>query len=109
MFAGAVQADYARSVEALQNGNYSLAALELSDLLQQGDPKAEYLMGFMYYHGMGVVQDYSKAFELFKDATEKGHIEAQTFLGYLYDEGKGTAVNKKRHLNYIRNHMKKAT
>lgn len=93
---GVVCANYAGGLEAIRLGNYTQAALELDEPAAAGDAKSEYLLGFLYYHGMGVTKNYEKAFALFRDAMAQGHIEAQTFLGFLYDEGKGVPVDKQR-------------
>ena len=89
-------ADYAKGVEALQVGNYTIAAQELKEAADAGDAKAQYLMGYLYYQGQGVPQDDEKAFELFRRATDQGHVEAQTFLAFMYDSGRGVPQNKKK-------------
>lgn len=94
--ATAGRADYAKGVEALQAGNYTVAAQELADAADAGDAKAQYLMGYLYYQGQGVAQDDEKAFELFRNAADKGHVEAQTFLAFMYDAGRGVPQNKKK-------------
>ncbi len=90
------RADYAKGVEALQVGNYTVAAQELAGAADAGDAKAQYLMGYLYYQGQGVPQDDEKAFEFFRNASDKGHVEAQTFLAFMYDAGRGVPQNKKK-------------
>lgn len=46
-------------------------------------------LGFMYYDGKGVKQDYFKAAELFLKSAEKGDAIAQGMLGVMYADGLG--------------------
>ena len=89
-------ADYTKGLAAFQRADYALAVQELSDASDMNDAKAQYLLGFMYYHGYGVPQNYKKAFSLFERSMELGNIDSQTFLAYMYDEGKGVATNKRK-------------
>lgn len=88
-------ADYRRAAEFVRAGNYPDAVDALQDTLAS-DPKSQYLMGYLYYHGLGVEQNYNQAADLFEKALEAGNIESATFLAYMYDEGKGIGTNKKR-------------
>ncbi|KAF8920469.1 hypothetical protein BGZ58_004354, partial [Dissophora ornata] len=47
----------------------------------QGNASAQYNLGFMYEHGKGVPQDYSKAMEWYLKAANQGHASAQPNLG----------------------------
>ena len=49
----------------------------------QGDARAQYALGEMYYRGNGVEQDMSKALEWFEKAARQGHPEAQSLLGVM--------------------------
>ncbi|KAF8924358.1 hypothetical protein BGZ58_001889, partial [Dissophora ornata] len=40
-------------------------------------------LGFMYFSGEGVPQDYSKAMEWHLKATNQGHATAQCNLGFI--------------------------
>lgn len=95
-FGPAAFASYPSALHAVQKGDYATALLELEDPLASEDAKAQYLMAYMYYHGLGVARDYKKAFDLFEASSEQGNMEALTFLAYMYDEGKGVAINKKK-------------
>ena len=55
----------------------------------QGDADSQYRLGFKYYTGKGVKQDYSEAFRWYLKAANQGHFEAQNNLGAQYDKGKG--------------------
>lgn len=58
-------------------------------LAEQYDAQAQYRLGFKYYIGKGVQQNYIKAFEWYLKAANQGHFEAQNNLGELYEYGKG--------------------
>ena len=88
-------ADYRKAAEQVQIGDYSAALEALQDTLET-DPKSQYLMAFMYYHGMGVEKSYRQAAELFERAMKGGNTESITFLAYMYDEGKGVRMDRKK-------------
>jgi len=55
----------------------------------QGDARAQYNLGFMYYFGEGVPQDHAEAVHWYRLAAEQGDARAQYNLGFMYDNGKG--------------------
>lgn len=59
-------------------------------------PEAEYNLGMLYARGVGVEQNYEKAFELYQKASLKGMAEAQGNLGVLYSKGNGVAQDYKK-------------
>lgn len=48
-----------------------------------------YAIGYMYYNGEGVEQDYAEAMEWFEKAAEQGSAEAMYAMGYMYHNGEG--------------------
>ncbi len=74
---------------AYQQGNYALALRLLPPLAEVGDPKAQSLLGLMYYHGYGVKRDDSQAVKWFRRAADQGQAEAQFYLGVMSAEGQG--------------------
>ena len=58
-------------------------------MAQQGDARAQFLLGSLYAQGQGVPQDYSAAAQWFRRAAEQGHVGAQFNLGVRYHEGRG--------------------
>jgi len=52
----------------------------------QGDSFAQSNLGFMYYKGQGVPQDYKEAVRLYRLAADQGHTEAQVELRLMYSE-----------------------
>jgi TPR repeat protein len=55
----------------------------------QGNPRAEDRLGWIYFRGNGVPQDYTEAAKWFRRAADHGNLDAMTRLGNLYREGKG--------------------
>ncbi|GHU44969.1 hypothetical protein FACS1894190_16840 [Spirochaetia bacterium] len=62
---------------------------ELAQKADAGDAQAQLDLGFAYFQGDGVPQDYAKAAQWFTKAAEQGNIIAQNNMGALYDSGKG--------------------
>lgn len=60
---------------------------------KQGDAKAQYNLGLLYYDGIGTAQNFKKAFEWFKKAAEQGYTPAQEYLGSMCFNGRGTTEN----------------
>ena len=56
---------------------------------ENGDPQAQYDLGFVYLNGMGVPQNPAAAVKLLTMAANQGHIDAQIQLGQCYEEGLG--------------------
>ncbi|MDD5411925.1 MAG: SEL1-like repeat protein [Methylobacter sp.] len=47
---------------------------------QEGDPDAQYNLGYMYENGLGVPKNEAKALELYQRAADQGHSAAQNNL-----------------------------
>ena len=58
---------------------------------EQGYVKAQYVLGFSYYFGEGVLQDYTQAVYWWRKAAEQGHAAAQYYLGRAYCKGDGVS------------------
>jgi len=56
---------------------------------EQGDAGAQYNLGFRYYFGKIVPEDYAEALKWFRKAAEQGYAKAQFSLGFLYEHGHG--------------------
>lgn len=63
-----------------------------TDLIEQakaGDPKAQYTLGYDYYNGKGIAQDFAQAAVWWRKSADQGYAYAQNNLGVLYNLGKG--------------------
>lgn len=61
----------------------------LIEQAKAGDPVAQYKLGYDYYLGHGIAQDYTQAAIWWRKAAEQGYPDAQNNLGVLYNSGKG--------------------
>src|SRR5215510_11489548 len=87
--AGPGWAGFEEGMRAYQSGDYPTAVSALLPLAQQGDARAQFLLGALYAQGHGVPQDYGAAAQWFRRAAEQGHAAAQFNLGVWYHEGRG--------------------
>ncbi len=56
---------------------------------ERGDTASQSYLGFAYFKGEGVPQDFIHAAVWFRKAAEQGHAQAQFSLGLQYEVGKG--------------------
>lgn len=61
----------------------------LNAATKQGDVKAQFALGYLYYYGQSVAQNYSLAAKYLKMAADKGLPDAQCKLGSCYVDGLG--------------------
>ena len=66
---------------------------------EQGDVEAQYKLGYAYYDGKGVPQDYAESLKWFRKAAEQWNAKAQYSLGNSYYNGKGGPKD------YVKAHM----
>lgn len=96
LMAGAgAQAGFQEGIAAYRNGNFSAALKELVPLADNGDAKAQALLGEMHSGGRGVPQDHVKAASWYRKAAGQGNAEAQTSLGVMYERGIGVPQDGK--------------
>jgi len=72
---------------------------ELSDSAKQGKVYDQLLLGYKYYIGLDVPQDFKKALKWYHKAAERGSADAQIYLGTMYHNGEGTEVD------YVKSYM----
>ncbi|MBK6758554.1 MAG: sel1 repeat family protein [Moraxellaceae bacterium] len=72
---------------AYKKGDYQTALKEFKEAAEQGEALAQFGLGFMYYKGDGVLQDYTEAASWYLKAAEQGDAMAQSFLGFMCREG----------------------
>jgi hypothetical protein len=70
------------------NGNAKKAAKGL-EKLAGNDAEAAFYLATLYETGNGVVQDMTKAMELYRKAADMGYGKAQSYLADIYYEGRG--------------------
>lgn len=57
---------------------------------EQGDLEDQARLGYMYFHGQGVPQDYAEAVNWYHKAADLGYAKAENGLALMYYQGKGT-------------------
>lgn len=83
-----------RRLEAIEGklsapGGESVALKWYQDLADQGEPDAQYNLGFMYETGFSVPKDNGRAAQWYERAAEKKNVPAQLRLGLMYLSGNG--------------------
>ena len=84
-----VYAGFEEGYAASERGDYETAFKEFKPLAEQGDARAQHILGVMYYYSQGIPKDYAEAFKWYKKAAEQGYAESQHILGGLYEVGLG--------------------
>jgi TPR repeat protein len=92
-------ADYDTAVTAVERGNYAQALRELGPLLKRGDKDGQYLMGLIYFSGMGVQRNLRESIRYFRLASDQGHEYARLMLGVSLNAN-GEFVESARHLRW---------
>jgi len=86
-----------------QNGDDSVVLEWYLPLAKEGDPEAQYHIGFMYETGWGVVFNEQKAVKWYKEAASFQHDMAQLRLGMMLLVGVGGDESEEQGVQYIRN------
>ena len=76
--------DFDAGLEAYVAGDYETAYEIWLSFAEQGDARAQYNLGDMYYFGQGVAQDYEEAVRWYRTAAEQGDVDAQYILGFMH-------------------------
>ena len=83
------RADYYAGWSAAERGDFATALREWEPLAEQGHPRAQTDLGYMYASGFGVPKDDARAVQLYRLAAEQAKPQAQFNLGYMYMFGRG--------------------
>ncbi len=86
-------ADFDEAFKAYNRGDYAKALRELLPLAENGDARAQNILGQMHHEGKGVPPDATEAARWFRRAAEQGVVGAQHWLGVLYEIGNGVEQN----------------
>lgn len=66
------------------------------------DAQTQYILGWHYYHGYEVYQDYEIAAEWYQKSAEQGVARAQYNLGNMYISGKGVVQNEEKAIKWLK-------
>ncbi len=97
------QADeyYKLAKSYMHTRDYTQSIIYWEKLVELGDARGFYGLGYMYDLGYGVPQDYSKALEYYQKAAELGDARGYSSLGVLYANGYGVAKDDAKALQYF--------
>jgi TPR repeat protein len=87
--AGTDEEDFRHGLSAFNTGDYATALNVWRPLAEQGEPRSQAGIGFMYHRGMGVRADDREAATWLLRAAERGQAEGQLMLGILFYYGQG--------------------
>jgi len=88
-------ADMNSANQALKEGDFTKAVEEFKKIAEQGEVKAQSHLGYMYYVGEGVPQNYAEAVKWYRKAAAQGDKDAQYNLAVCYAFGEGTKQDYK--------------
>ena len=89
LFATPALAEIEEARDLMESGRFAEAREALWPAARSGNADAEELIGVMYALGLGVEQDYERAFEWYLRSSMKGHPGAQSGVGWYYEVGLG--------------------
>jgi TPR repeat protein len=79
----AIAGPFEDALSAYNNGNYAVALRNFRVLAEQGDARARYNLGLMYWYGDGVDEDDKQARKWFRLAATQGFAPAQNRWGTM--------------------------
>lgn len=86
----AVAEPYKDALAAWRGGEYATAYRIWEQLADQGDPEAQFYLGFMNEYGQGVARNDGEAIRWYRKAADQDDAFAQFRLGDLYSSGEGS-------------------
>ena len=87
MCPGQVTADLDDGVAAYELSDFAPALREFCSAAQQGDARAQYMLGLMHENGRGVPANNTDAMKWYRMAAERGHAKSQYNLGAMHERG----------------------
>lgn len=82
-------------------GNYKKTLALVQPLADNGNPRAQVMIGRCYENGLGVEQNMAVAAQWFQLAAEQNDPEAQILLAYCYEVGAGVPKNNQQVMNLM--------
>ena len=85
----AIAQDLDAGLKAYDKGDYAAAMKDWRPLADNGNARAQFLLGLLYYDGKSVPQDYAEALKWFEQSGDRGYVRAQRNLAEMYATGQG--------------------
>ncbi|KAF9114445.1 hypothetical protein BGW39_003354, partial [Mortierella sp. 14UC] len=54
-----------------------------------GDKEAQFALGDMFQHAIGIIQDFKVAMDWYLKAADQGYTNAQNAIGFMHRHGRG--------------------
>ena len=89
LLAAQSQSRFQDGLLAYHRGDHAVAMEIWRPLADGGDASAQYMVGYLYALGEGVVSNSGKAAKWYRKAADQGDPDAQINLGLLYVNGTG--------------------
>ncbi len=83
------RADYANGIVAYEKSQYADALREFRALARSGYAGADFMLGVMYFNGLGVLRNEVVAAIYFRQAAEQSELGAQLAFGSIHIRGVG--------------------
>ena len=87
----AIAGPYEDALAAWRRAEYAAAYRLWGPIADQGDPDAQFYLGFMKEYGQGVSRNDAEAIRWYRKAADQDHALAQFRLGDLYSNGEGSS------------------
>ena len=94
-------AEFDQAYKAAQAGNYEQAIILWKPLAEQGNPAAQYALGWMYESGQGTAQNYPQAAYWYEKAAQQGDMAAQYVLATMYSKGLGVVLDQQQAVKWL--------
>lgn len=90
------------ALKAYKDEDYGKALKLFKPEAEDGNPKAEFYMGLIYYHGNNdIPKSFKESAYWFEKSIENGFPDAYSHLGWQYLHGKGVLKSPKKAFNYF--------
>jgi len=93
--------NYNKGVDAYKSGQYAEALKLWEPYAKEGNVKAQYQVGKLYYDGNGVTKNYRKALYWYVQASNQEYAKAYAQIGLMYCKGEGVLKSYKKATPYI--------
>ncbi len=73
-------------MQSFDNRDYKTAFEQLYPVAMEGDPDAQYAVGYMLYYGKGVAVNKNDGMEWIRKSAKQGNSLAEQALGIVYEQ-----------------------
>lgn len=95
------ESGFETGASAYRRGDYDNAFPIFRRLAEQGDPRAQTVLGLMYSYGEGVAVDHQEATRWYGRAADQGYSVAQYNLAMQFANGEGHALDKRQAIKWL--------